>query len=457
MIEIYVKKSIETVYILHATEPTTATSYLVTGLEPETKYDFKLVRTGGEYTPTYITATTTGTITTLKIPSLSINAYSSTNVRLDWWDVSNELGYEVQKSDDGGVTWATIGNKDANILYHIAGNLLASTTYKFRVRAIGDAVYTLHSGYDEETVTTPPAGLTQLDGTQPSSTVDKTTINLAWTDVLNDSGYRIERSLNSYDWTLVTTTAASATSYSDTALAEGTLYYYRVRAEGDLVTYSHSPWLFTSATSGVAAGSVVQARTAVSGKDLNATGYVVLSSSGTETVFNQVKKTSGGSAFNAAYQELDAEAVPTIDVPTRIFYEMTLPATITTNTNGLNTQVGMVEAANTAFQPIGFFLWFYNAAGNLRTVLREDDGLGGITETISPNLATTFTDNDRFAVEYVKATGEINFHKWNTTTLVWDKFHSRVGSVPTSAIFMAALFRQGNPSSELLALYKTVD
>jgi titin len=43
-------------------------------------------------------------------------------------------------------------------------------------------------------------------------------------------GYKIERSLNNSTWTLVTTVNADVTSYSNTGLVGGTLYYYRVRA-----------------------------------------------------------------------------------------------------------------------------------------------------------------------------------------------------------------------------------
>lgn len=56
-------------------------------------------------------------------------------------------------------------------------------------------------------------------------------IDLTWTDnAKNDGGYSVEHSLNGTTWTVAGTTAANATSYSDTGLTASTLYYYRVRA-----------------------------------------------------------------------------------------------------------------------------------------------------------------------------------------------------------------------------------
>lgn len=63
-------------------------------------------------------------------------------------------------------------------------------------------------------------------------------IALAWTDNSDDEdGFKVERSLDgSTGWTLIHTTAANVTSYTDTNLSSGTTYYYRVvatNANGD--------------------------------------------------------------------------------------------------------------------------------------------------------------------------------------------------------------------------------
>jgi hypothetical protein len=56
-------------------------------------------------------------------------------------------------------------------------------------------------------------------------------IDLAWTDVSGESGYRLERSLDGLGgWTAVATADADATGYHDVGLASSTTYFYRVFA-----------------------------------------------------------------------------------------------------------------------------------------------------------------------------------------------------------------------------------
>ncbi|MEI6211880.1 MAG: Ig-like domain-containing protein [bacterium] len=64
-----------------------------------------------------------------------------------------------------------------------------------------------------------------------ATTVATNQINLVWTDnATNETGYVVDRSLDSTNWSFVTLTAANATNYSDSGRATNTLYYYRVAA-----------------------------------------------------------------------------------------------------------------------------------------------------------------------------------------------------------------------------------
>jgi hypothetical protein len=75
------------------------------------------------------------------------------------------------------------------------------------------------------TVPAAPSGLA-------ASAVSSSQINLTWTDnSTNETGFKVERGTSSSGpWTLVTTTGANATSFSNTGLSAATTYYYRVRA-----------------------------------------------------------------------------------------------------------------------------------------------------------------------------------------------------------------------------------
>ena len=60
---------------------------------------------------------------------------------------------------------------------------------------------------------------------------DRTDIKLDWTDnATNEDGYKIERSLNGVDFTVIDTVVADTETYTDADLDEDTQYYYRVRA-----------------------------------------------------------------------------------------------------------------------------------------------------------------------------------------------------------------------------------
>ena len=65
-----------------------------------------------------------------------------------------------------------------------------------------------------------------------ATAVSSTQINLAWSDnSSNETGFKVERKTGMYGaYGQIATTGANTTSYQDTGLMAGTLYYYRVCA-----------------------------------------------------------------------------------------------------------------------------------------------------------------------------------------------------------------------------------
>ncbi len=80
--------------------------------------------------------------------------------------------------------------------------------------------------------TPPPAGAPAAPGAIAVSGQTATGLTLSWSDnSADETGFKIERSLSpSGPFALVATTAANATSFTDTGLAAGVFYYYRVTA-----------------------------------------------------------------------------------------------------------------------------------------------------------------------------------------------------------------------------------
>ena len=95
----------------------------------------------------------------------------------------------------------------------------------------------------------PPVAASGLNATTASSTQ----INVTWNDNSdNETGFRLERRIGVGSWSTVTTTAANATSYSNTGLTPSTTYEYRVFAvngAGD-ATASNTDSATTDAGSG---------------------------------------------------------------------------------------------------------------------------------------------------------------------------------------------------------------
>src|SRR5262249_38516849 len=109
-----------------------------------------------------------------------------------------------------------------------------------------------------------PGGLT-------AAAASASRINLAWSDVTGETGFKIERSPDGASWTQVGTTAAGVTTYQDTSLAAATTYYYRMRA-GTSAGNSAPSNVASAATSALNVPAAPSGLTAaVSGSQINLT------------------------------------------------------------------------------------------------------------------------------------------------------------------------------------------
>lgn len=199
------------------------TEYDVTGLVAGTAYTYRLraLNAGGASAPTGTVSATTIPPT----PTLTATAYSNTQVNLAWTNVPGETSYLVERSVDGLTDWSTIATPAANVAAYNNTGLTADTVYYYRVtarNAAGDSAAS--TVVARRTLLTAPTGL--LATGMSTSQVD-----LVWPDATGESGYVLERSPNgSTLWTTRAALAANATTWSDTGLVAGTLYYYRLRA-----------------------------------------------------------------------------------------------------------------------------------------------------------------------------------------------------------------------------------
>jgi fibronectin type 3 domain-containing protein/lysophospholipase L1-like esterase len=212
------------------------TTFRNTGLSASTTYFYRVVATNsaGDSTPSSVVSATTESPppdppSPPPAPSgVSATAASSSQINVSWTDVAGETGYRVERSPNGTTGWATAGTTAQDVTSFQDTGLSPSTTYHYRVVATNEAGDSSPSGTASATTFgVPPAAPTGVTAT-PLSTTE---IEVAWTDVAGETGYRVERSPNGNSgWSQVGTTGQNVTTFQDTGLSASTTYFYRVVA-----------------------------------------------------------------------------------------------------------------------------------------------------------------------------------------------------------------------------------
>jgi hypothetical protein len=159
--------------------------------------------------------------------TVAAKPHSSTAIHIEWDEVPIATGYAVErKTQNTQQGWLTIVKVQEHVTGYTDFGLDAATTYFYRVSALTDDGSAPPS--DVVSATTPIAVPAATDVTAVA-TLD--TIALTWTDVADETGYRVERSLDgSTGWIEIATTGQDVTTYTNATLSPGTTYYYRVVA-----------------------------------------------------------------------------------------------------------------------------------------------------------------------------------------------------------------------------------
>ncbi len=207
------------------------TTFTDTGLIDGTQYYYRVraFNTGGF--STY--SNEQSAITTLNSPtSLTATAVSSSEIDLTWANTSaSESGYRIEQSPIDDLHFTEIATVGPNVVAYSATGLSEGTKYYYRVRAYNAIAISAYCSEKQDTtlwnIPAAPSGLTITSTTSSS-------VSLAWTDNSgNESGFKIQRKQGVTGvYVDIKTTNANVTTYTDndTALLDGTQYYYRVYA-----------------------------------------------------------------------------------------------------------------------------------------------------------------------------------------------------------------------------------
>jgi fibronectin type 3 domain-containing protein len=206
--------------------------YSVTELMPGTTYYYRVfaMNAAGESAPSDVVSATI--VDAAGPTSVAAVAISSTQIDLTWNDVTTETGYRVEGSPDGSSGWVTLATTGQDVTTHSDGGLLPGTTYYYRVIATNAGSDSGPSDVASATTKPDPASPAVMKTVHGATQID-----LTWTDVADETGYRIERSADGAGgWITLATTGQDVVRYRDAELVPGTTYYYRVfatNADGD--------------------------------------------------------------------------------------------------------------------------------------------------------------------------------------------------------------------------------
>ncbi|MGH7494416.1 MAG: fibronectin type III domain-containing protein, partial [bacterium] len=242
------KTGVAGTYAEIATVGVNVTSYSNTGLTTGTQYFYRIRAHNATNVSAYsneANATTfSGQPTTPD--SLSATAVSNLQINLAWKDKSsNEDGFKIERKQGALGTYAEIAAVGPNVTSYVnATGLSGNAKYFYRVRAYNAAG---NSAYcNEANATTLLKASTNLVATPVSSSQ----IDLTWTDqTTNESGFKIERKTGvAGTYAEIAAVGVNVTNYSNTGLATGTQYFYRIRAynSSNVSTYSNEANATTS-------------------------------------------------------------------------------------------------------------------------------------------------------------------------------------------------------------------
>ena len=246
------------------TDPGTLT-YTDTGLTAGYGYKYRVKAAYGSssYTATTVEKYTRTIPSTPSMYSLSPTPDSPTQISAYWYDVSGNTGFkldwkEKSGSDCSAGTWNTVDQVSTSCYYNYTfyqylcsystTALTEGKTYCYRIMAYNSVGSSSYSSASARMTLLSPPTLNTLSG------ITSTKIDLSWSRVTGNAGYKIERKAGAGGtWAQLATTASNVETYTDNSLTSppGTAYYYRVYTK-NTENYSSVPSNEKYATTGPA-------------------------------------------------------------------------------------------------------------------------------------------------------------------------------------------------------------
>jgi hypothetical protein len=165
---------------------------------------------------------------------LTATASSATQANLTWTDSNSaETGYQIQRLTSGSSAWTLLASAVANNTSYADSELSENTTYSYRIITTCQTSQATSSATNTLTYLTAPASIAITGNSATGNRI------VSWANSSTaETGYEIYRSTDGgSSWSLLTTTAANATSYE---IASNLTASYKVRAVNASNTSAYS-------------------------------------------------------------------------------------------------------------------------------------------------------------------------------------------------------------------------
>ena len=203
-------------YSVLCTRDQNVISYPDTNVLPDSLYYYRIrAKNGSVYLTTYSNVVSAHTLCNAPAKP-TVESVASLSLYVTWSHVTGATGYKVYRSSGSSYSYQAT---TSNLYYLDSSNLSPGTQYFYKIVVVNDGG---DSDFSEAGSNYTPPAINSLSVSSISASV----LNLSWSVIGTATTYTLFRSLDGSNFTSQSRT--TSTSFSDSGLSAGTLYYYKV-------------------------------------------------------------------------------------------------------------------------------------------------------------------------------------------------------------------------------------